>query len=965
MATGPMRSEIEGGLSGPANPIPDQSLDCGCSQLPCPKLVKFATRKIFVGLVCWIGIVQAAAQAYYGLTSSTMARKFQILPSTLEWISLITDGIFPFILALPVAYWGDRIHRAAWTGALVLIQSVGFIIFIIPHFTQPSSRVIEETINTTHQSLYADENPELCFVMGLARMSINKDDSYIMALSIIIIVQVLNCMGNIAYFTFTISYLDDNTRKRHVAILISFIIAMKIVGVLFGYLLAWGCLRIDADDLNSQIESYREQIGAWWLGWPILSICLAIGGVPMSWMPRRLTSEVVEQAAASILDLAGRTSPISESTISNETKYGDTEFFKSLIRLVKNKILMCNIFASVFCTVALVNFANNEDIYLESRFYVPRPTGLYLGFSDPLLSRIISIILRPIIIGLIIIISGIIIVKYRPRAKYIVGYNIIICIIAVLIMITLAFLSCKKPPIVGTNRDGSISLLRYCNKNCRCSEDANFSPICDNKNLYTFYTPCHAGCTNVDDTGDVKKFSGCNCIEEITGLHGNNEAIQGPCGSITCQYGWIVFEISTIITYSLIASGAVGSFIIGLRSIYIQDKALAIGLWITFTSIFVYIIGKMIYWQLAEWTCIQRGHLSSQCHLHDSKKLGSYLAYLTAILLTIGIVFELMILFLCKSLRLYRDTEVNLADVIANPTQAIPLMNNEGEAQQEICPGNLDFNSSNNGTASANVIAPSVRTKTNQVNDNDTVATVELSQVHSENQKVNGPVQYGNIILDDRPGTIESFVNKEHSPMSDTDFTDDDELKTIKNKRTPMSLSAISYRRLEVDSDAESNISSVNNNDLIKSSRDNETLQQNANPSTIINHTVAGFSRTNDIEFTKFAKNPNLRKNKNERPYTGDFNEVGIPIVNYPLTSMNSRSIGSVLMAAKLTKDHREESLANDDGIQRSLSPAEHTSSGFGSSASDLNKITTKQKDEIYPEKKSNRKNLPAFSTAL
>lgn len=54
-----------------------------------------------------------------------------------------------------MAYWGDRIHRAAWTGALVLIQSVGFIIFIIPHFTQPSSRVIEETMNATHQSFYA------------------------------------------------------------------------------------------------------------------------------------------------------------------------------------------------------------------------------------------------------------------------------------------------------------------------------------------------------------------------------------------------------------------------------------------------------------------------------------------------------------------------------------------------------------------------------------------------------------------------------------------------------------------------------------------------------------------------------------------------------------------------------------------------------------------------------------------
>lgn len=74
------RSEVEGGLTGPANPIPSQSIDCGCGQMQCPKLAKFATRKLFVGLICWIGIVQAASYAYFHVTGSTIARRFQIDP---------------------------------------------------------------------------------------------------------------------------------------------------------------------------------------------------------------------------------------------------------------------------------------------------------------------------------------------------------------------------------------------------------------------------------------------------------------------------------------------------------------------------------------------------------------------------------------------------------------------------------------------------------------------------------------------------------------------------------------------------------------------------------------------------------------------------------------------------------------------------------------------------------------------
>lgn len=53
-----------------------------------------------------------------------------------------------------MAYWGDKIHRASWIGALVLFQCAGYVILIIPHLTH-KVRIIEETLNVTHMSLYA------------------------------------------------------------------------------------------------------------------------------------------------------------------------------------------------------------------------------------------------------------------------------------------------------------------------------------------------------------------------------------------------------------------------------------------------------------------------------------------------------------------------------------------------------------------------------------------------------------------------------------------------------------------------------------------------------------------------------------------------------------------------------------------------------------------------------------------
>lgn len=175
-----IRSEVEGGLAGPANPIPDESIDCGCAQLPCPRLARFATRRLFVGLLSWVGLIQAAAYAYLHMAGPTIARRFQFHPYAMgrnpplpvrkeklriecqrtlsfrfytEWVLIVSD-LTPFALGVVIAYWGDRIHRAAWIGAIVLLQSISYFVMIIPHLTH-HTKVVEETENVTHMSIYA------------------------------------------------------------------------------------------------------------------------------------------------------------------------------------------------------------------------------------------------------------------------------------------------------------------------------------------------------------------------------------------------------------------------------------------------------------------------------------------------------------------------------------------------------------------------------------------------------------------------------------------------------------------------------------------------------------------------------------------------------------------------------------------------------------------------------------------
>lgn len=96
--------------------------------------------------------------------------------------------------------------------------------------------------NETELNSSTDDSRELCSETS-SRIIGKEDEPCYFTFAVIVCVQVVSGIANIVYYTLGVSYLDDNTKKRHVAAFIGALVAVKFIGVLLGYILSWICLR--------------------------------------------------------------------------------------------------------------------------------------------------------------------------------------------------------------------------------------------------------------------------------------------------------------------------------------------------------------------------------------------------------------------------------------------------------------------------------------------------------------------------------------------------------------------------------------------------------------------------------------------------------------------------------------------------------------------------------------------------
>lgn len=198
------------------------------------------------------------------------------------------------------------------------------------------------------------------------------------------------------------------------------------LGPALGYGLASICLKLYVSPNSTPTINNNDPrwLGAWWLGWIILSLFLFVLASLFALFPKTLP-----RAAARKELLRKQGSVITENGKELPTSVSD--MIKTFKRLISNKILMLNNFASVFYFFGYTPYWIFLPKYLETQYrQSASASNLITGTTMLIFSAI----------GLLV--SGVVISKLKPRARSLAGWNVIVGAISVAGIISYAYLGC-------------------------------------------------------------------------------------------------------------------------------------------------------------------------------------------------------------------------------------------------------------------------------------------------------------------------------------------------------------------------------------------------------------------------------------------------------------------------------------------------------------------------------------------
>ncbi|CAB3383925.1 Hypothetical predicted protein [Cloeon dipterum] len=620
---------------------------CGYGFVRFPWLQRFASKKAYVVIYGMIGCFQFALASYFVGTISTMEKRFQI-PSTFSGVINSAWDFGAMFTNLSAAYLGRSSHKPRWVAWGTVLVGVSCYMRLIPHWLYgpgENALMLTKEFGTEFKPLNESDKTgpklTLCGNNHLEFEDCDNASSGNISAFIFLAAHIVLGIGSSVYYTLGISYLDDNAKKNKAPVLLAITMCLRMVGPTMGYMLASYALEMYVDPLLTPVITPKDPrwVGAWWFGWfPFGTITLVLA-LFVAMFPRSLPRAAQRSAAAA--SAAGRT-----YNPQGKTKKSIADFKATISRLLKNRVLVCNNLSTICFVFGLIGQWTFMPKYMETQFHQSASTASLISGSVGLLCTAAGLM-----------VSALLISKFKPNARVLAGWNVIAESLDCCGFLLITFIGCETFNLQGTPQsDGTLGLEVDCNSNCSCPDSLRYSPVCHTPSRTTFFSPCHAGCTDAEwgeGNSSLKIFSNCTCVPD------GGPILNGPC-AVDCSQAFMLFIIIQCVQRFLGATGKAGNTLIHFRCVDPEDKPVAIGLSEFLLCICSFIPGPIFFGYLIDMSCLVWGQTCGKpgnCWLYDVQKLR-YLVNLPIVgCLFFGTLWDVGVWHYVKGVQLYDEDD--------------------------------------------------------------------------------------------------------------------------------------------------------------------------------------------------------------------------------------------------------------------------------------------------------------------
>lgn len=305
--------------------------------------------------------------------------------------------------------------------------------------------------------------------------------------------------GQVFFNTLGMTYFDNNIKKSKIPLLYSIFRFVRLLAPAIGLNTASYFLRLYvAPHLHPTIRNTDPRwIGAWWIGYIVFAGVTFFMVPLMAMFPRTLPRASKRKQLENAIQMISK----EPQEMQQEDKASFRDLVETIKRLLRNKTYFCNTMAAIFYVFGYIPYGYFMNKYLQIQYLLtPSFANKMTGFTSTIASAV----------GLLT--AGIVITIFKPRARYLAGWNIVTSIISAIGLMTYGFLGCPANNNAMILNKLSQYFDRYrhlnifysffssnssmkssaCNFECHC-DFVKYSPVCG-MNGVTYISACHAGC---------------------------------------------------------------------------------------------------------------------------------------------------------------------------------------------------------------------------------------------------------------------------------------------------------------------------------------------------------------------------------------------------------------------------------------------------------------------------------------